>query len=597
MSIYANQSENGNLLFAVLGNGTINEVLPHFWVSNGGPGLASGFSRSLMLISENSSVIGTSNISSCQAYMDSVGEILQIDCDTSNGADLLVGDDLQVIGDVWVKDAEGEWHFLSESLSLLDEEFNNILFNRLNSSVSGGILSIIDKLGGNLVINLNRLESRFIIANDSLALTQGTNTSPVRNIVSYQTSGNPSLVTETTTPTVDYANVADLLLGDGDNVFGGISGQMHVDTVIKHTLERLFEEGTVYISGFNPTVTSTEVNFSNGEMIVIISRHAHNGSFNLTSDGYFFVRSNGTYVESVTINDIDEYSDGNSISNNKYFNIVFGIIHNDFQKPRIMGIVSTKPSSEYTSTSAAEADSGMTTKFFPSDSLLKGLFVPIVRVVMQRTGGTTNTMQVLSDGMFHFDIRGTLGATGGASPSPSITDHGDLSGLADDDHVQYLLADGTRSLSADWAVGSFSITGVDDLNATEVYQNGNLCLDVADTFSGDVTGTSSTTVVGDDSHLHAYSNITAAPTTLSSFTDDLGNRGFTVLSNFTNDVGYITDVVNDTTPTLGGNLDANSFTITSVANMTFSGDSVNHGIFDNTTCIIILGDTSRLEVC
>lgn len=37
--------------------------------------------------------------------------------------------------------------------------------------------------------------------------------------------------------------------------------------------------------------------------------------------------------------------------------------------------------------------------------------------------------------------------------SVGITDHGGLTGLGDDDHTQYLLEDGTRALSADWAAG------------------------------------------------------------------------------------------------------------------------------------------------
>jgi len=37
------------------------------------------------------------------------------------------------------------------------------------------------------------------------------------------------------------------------------------------------------------------------------------------------------------------------------------------------------------------------------------------------------------------------------------TDHGLLNGLADDDHTQYLRADGTRALSANWDVGAFDV--------------------------------------------------------------------------------------------------------------------------------------------
>jgi len=39
-------------------------------------------------------------------------------------------------------------------------------------------------------------------------------------------------------------------------------------------------------------------------------------------------------------------------------------------------------------------------------------------------------------------------------------DHGTLAGLTDDDHTQYLLADGSRALSADWNAGSQTITNL-----------------------------------------------------------------------------------------------------------------------------------------
>lgn len=37
--------------------------------------------------------------------------------------------------------------------------------------------------------------------------------------------------------------------------------------------------------------------------------------------------------------------------------------------------------------------------------------------------------------------------------APAPIDHGDLLGLLDDDHTQYLLADGSRGLSGDWNIG------------------------------------------------------------------------------------------------------------------------------------------------
>lgn len=43
-------------------------------------------------------------------------------------------------------------------------------------------------------------------------------------------------------------------------------------------------------------------------------------------------------------------------------------------------------------------------------------------------------------------------------PGRAISDHGSLTGLGDDDHPQYLLANGTRALSANWNAGAFRIT-------------------------------------------------------------------------------------------------------------------------------------------
>lgn len=45
-------------------------------------------------------------------------------------------------------------------------------------------------------------------------------------------------------------------------------------------------------------------------------------------------------------------------------------------------------------------------------------------------------------------------------PAALSLDHGNLSGLGDDDHTQYLLADGTRALAGPWDMGSQALTNV-----------------------------------------------------------------------------------------------------------------------------------------
>jgi len=49
----------------------------------------------------------------------------------------------------------------------------------------------------------------------------------------------------------------------------------------------------------------------------------------------------------------------------------------------------------------------------------------------------------------------------GLSPTSPAGSHSSLSGLTNDDHAQYLLADGSRALTADWDAGAFDITAVE----------------------------------------------------------------------------------------------------------------------------------------
>lgn len=54
-----------------------------------------------------------------------------------------------------------------------------------------------------------------------------------------------------------------------------------------------------------------------------------------------------------------------------------------------------------------------------------------------------------------------------AAHSHAYSDHGNLTGLADDDHTQYLLAAGTRALTADWDIGDGRKLSADTLAARD----------------------------------------------------------------------------------------------------------------------------------
>ena len=77
---------------------------------------------------------------------------------------------------------------------------------------------------------------------------------------------------------------------------------------------------------------------------------------------------------------------------------------------------------------------------------------------------------VIQEGAANIDIvldeRPRLGFT--ASAASAVSDHGNLTGLLDDDHPQYLLVNGTRAMSGGLNMGSNNITSVGTVNGVTV---------------------------------------------------------------------------------------------------------------------------------
>lgn len=67
--------------------------------------------------------------------------------------------------------------------------------------------------------------------------------------------------------------------------------------------------------------------------------------------------------------------------------------------------------------------------------------------------GTTSFLKSAADGLT-LDIGGFTSITTVAN----AIDHGNLGGRGDDDHTQYVLANATRALTADWDIGDFALT-------------------------------------------------------------------------------------------------------------------------------------------
>jgi hypothetical protein len=89
-------------------------------------------------------------------------------------------------------------------------------------------------------------------------------------------------------------------------------------------------------------------------------------------------------------------------------------------------------------------------------------------------------------------------------------DHGSISGLGDDDHTQYLLADGSRVLSADWDIGNGRMIEADKIQARDgdglaLYEDGGTGIFVED---GGYVGFNETSPV---SNIHVTSDQSGKP--------------------------------------------------------------------------------------
>jgi hypothetical protein len=82
---------------------------------------------------------------------------------------------------------------------------------------------------------------------------------------------------------------------------------------------------------------------------------------------------------------------------------------------------------------------------------------PVARLIVQEAGSIVSFI----------DIR-PQPAIGGSSGSGGVTVHSALSGLDADDHVQYLLAAGTRAMTGDLSLGSNDITNVGTVDGVDV---------------------------------------------------------------------------------------------------------------------------------
>lgn len=138
------------------------------------------------------------------------------------------------------------------------------------------------------------------------------------------------------------------------------------------------------------------------------------------------------------------------IGNNNYCTSYL-VITNDWEYPLKM----VAGNAEYGNVFAAII--GAATEILNWGTLPAAEFVVLYQFILQDGNGGTTDGEIVAINDFRYS------QLSGASYQP--TDHGTLTGLGDDDHAQYLLADGTRALTGNWAAGSTYYMSIAEVRA------------------------------------------------------------------------------------------------------------------------------------
>lgn len=457
-NLSTNEYINGSVMGIMMTNPP-NEELPHLYIQSGGQSQFSGLVRSWGVINEEVGFLNTTNRTDCGAYFDAIGEELKIDCNTTTtGADFFVSDDFQVVDEMWAKDTDGEWHFMTRELELLDELRDNTLLSKINTSIaSGDNFTIANVEGEILIVNIDENNTFLDRTQDSIILTTGTNETPIFNHIYYEDAVNPVL-TKATTEQSGKADVAELLMGENFD-YGSIGGSANQDEFTRNVYRRFFDDGAIYKSGFDISVDVNNINISTGIMKIILNDFTIDNNHS-TENLAIEIHSNGTFHQHENdIEGFDVYSNGVPIGNNKYFNLVCGIAATQDFDGRMYCIAQDEPSSEHTSTSSAENDNTYV-QYFPNNDFLKKVYIPVARVVIKNAPGGAE-IQILSNGDYYLDVRGRVTGAG-SPPTPGVTSHPDLENLnfSTAGHIGFFGTDGSSIMQGNANIGGFNLTNV-----------------------------------------------------------------------------------------------------------------------------------------
>lgn len=294
------------------------------------------------------------------------------------------------------------------------------------------------------------------VSNATVSLVCGTDISPVTNYIYWELVADiPTMKVSSTYPSTNHIDVGTFVVGacsgSSYNIYSYSRNRYEVDSFVKRSLERIEESGTLYVSGFVPWANTTFLNVSSGgEFFNNIFEMTSTNLVKLT-DGFIYINGTGHFKTGTDLTPFIAYANGVPFSGgvNERINIVWGLVPINVTgglgptQMKLVAVLPNEPSVKYNTVAEAQADIYSTTNYYPPNTELKKVFIPIARTIMKPSG---DVFEPFSFGLYYQDIRGKVTSGGGSSVTI------DTSG--------FLLKDGSTKLTGDWDVGNYNITNI-----------------------------------------------------------------------------------------------------------------------------------------
>lgn len=310
--------------------------------------------------------------------------------------------------------------------------------------------------------------AKYNISQVTIALLNGTNSTPKINYIHWMLVANvPTLTTTETYPSYAHIDVGTFVVGEvkgsSANIYSYSRNRYELDSFVGRVIERFENTGTLYVSGFTPNATTTWLRIADGG-------EYFNGLFEMTSTnkvnvsrGFYYINGTGHFVQANSLATFTKYANGAAMTGvNLRVNIVWGVVAINTTgevgptQVKLVAVLPNQPTAAYNTVADAIADIYDTTNYFPPNNELKKTFVPVARTILRPN---TDVFEPFYSGIYYQDVRGKITAGGAASPTV--------------DTSQFLTKDGSTPLTGSWTTGLFNIVSTGNITAHNFYGNWN----------------------------------------------------------------------------------------------------------------------------